>query len=179
MLSLIVLLIAGIGIIVLPDLIDARQPVPRLVARGIRLPTLLSIVAAIGFGVFAGPILRTLTNAPLGLGLAPAFLAVTLVLAPWMGVTKSALIALGASSWILPSQFATASATLIAAAVSNQGLVWAAAAIATAHVVASGIRWYGMRSKAALPSLRHTLSPSGIRSDLRAIARLATPGGRE
>ena len=161
---------AGIGIVLLPDLVKQSQPLRDVVARGIRVPTVLATMTAIAFAVTAGPLLRALTSAPLDLGQAPALLAVMLALAPWMGVSKAALIAADGASWLLPSQLATASATLVAAAVASRGLVWAAAAVGIATIGAGVVRWFGMRSVAALPEVGALVSLSLVRQDLRSLA---------
>jgi hypothetical protein len=163
--------IAGVGLIVLPDLVAADPPLGPSVARGIRLPSVLAVVVAAVFAVAAGPLLAALTDSDLGFGLAPLFLAVTLVAAPYMGVARAALVVAGGASWITPSQLALASATLGAAAVGNLGVTWAAAAIALATVVGAAVLAVGLRKHAALPTMRDVADVGALRSDLRALQR--------
>ena len=161
--------IAGVGLIVLPDLVAADPPYGPLVARGVRLPLALSLLVAVLFAVAAGPTLSTLTGSGLGFGLAPAFLSVTLVLAPYLGVARAMLVVAGGAAWIMPSQLAIASATLGAAAVGNLGLTWAAAAVGAATVVGAAVLTVGLRRHHALPRAGEVMSVAAIRSDLALI----------
>ena len=163
--------IAGVGLIVLPDLVAADPPLGPSVARGIRLPTLVALVVAALFAIVGGPVLAALTDSDLGFGLAPVFLAVILVAAPYMGVARAALVVAGGASWITPSQLALASATLGAAAVGNLGVTWAAAAISVATVLGSAVLATGLRRHDALPALRDLADVGALRSDLRALQR--------
>ena len=169
-------IIAGIGIIMLPALIKSEKPVPQLIARAVRLPTMLSVLAAAGFAIVAGPALKNLTNATIGLGLVPALLALRLALAPWMGATKAALITVGASSWIFAGQLTTASATLVALAFANRGLIWMAAAVAIANGLTAVIHWSALQAKSALPSLADMISLTELRRDLNFLLRLRQRG---
>jgi len=155
------LVISGIGMIMLPEMVRAREPIAQIITRGIRLPTVISMAIGGLFAAAALPVLELLSGADLDLGPAPALLAVIIVLAPWMGVSGAALVPLGATGWLLPSQAALASATLIAAFTASSGVFWAAAAIALANVAGASIRWLGLRSRHAAPSLSDLVrSPS-------------------
>ncbi len=132
---------------------------------------MVALFGAIVFAAVAGPLLATLTDSELGFGLAPLFLAVTLVAAPYMGVARAALVVAGGASWITPSQLALASATLGAAAVGNLGVTWAAAAIAVATVLGAAVLATGLRRHDALPGLGDLADLGALRSDLQALQR--------
>ena len=161
--------IAGVGLIVLPDLVEAKPPIAPLVARGVRVPLLLALVVAVAFALLAGPTLAALTDSDLGFGLAPVFLAVTLLAAPYLGVARATLVVVGGAAWIMPSQLAVASATLGAAAVGNLGLTWAAAAIGVATLLGAAVLTAGLRRHDALPPLSDMISIGAVRADLAAI----------
>jgi hypothetical protein len=163
--------IAGVGLIVLPDLVEAKGPHGPLVARGIRLPLALALVVAVLFAVAAGPLLAAVTDSGIEFGFAPAFLALTLLLAPYLGVARATLVVVGGAAWIMPSQLAVASATLGAAAVGNLGLTWAAAAIGVATVIGAGVLTVGLRSHGALPRLGDVADPAAVRSDVARLRR--------
>jgi hypothetical protein len=124
-----------------------------------------------------GPFLEAATDSDLTLGLAPALMGVVLVLAPWMGLTKSALLSLDAAGWLPPSQVATSLTTAAASFLAVGGVVWAALAVALAHVAGSGVRWLGLRSRGQLPRVAVVASPAGLREDVawmrRALRRQA------
>lgn len=163
--------IAGVGLIVLPDLVAAKPPLAPLVARGVRAPTAVAVIVAVAFSLIAGPALATLTDSELGFGLAPAFLAVTLLAAPYMGVARATLVVVGGAHWIMPSQLALASATLGAAAVGNFGVTWASAAIAAATLVGAAVLTLGLRRHGALPPLRLIADLPALRTDLGSLRR--------
>lgn len=158
--------IAGVGLIVLPDLVAADPPYGPLVERGVRLPLALALVAAVLFATAAGPALSALTGSGIGFGLAPAYLSVTLLLAPYLGVARAMLVVAGGAGWIMPSQLAIASATLGAAAVGNLGLTWAAAAVGVATVAGAAILTRGLYRHDALPRPAEVLSVAALRRDL-------------
>jgi hypothetical protein len=158
--------LAGIGIIMLPAFVRGREPASRVLARSLRLPTLAAVVLAVAAAFGLGPFLGSAIGGDLSLGLAPALLGIMLVLAPWMGLTKSALIALGASRWLVPSQVATSLTTAAASFLAVGGLVWAGLAVGVAHVVGGAVRGAGLRTRDALPPPGEVLSPAGLRGDL-------------
>jgi len=158
--------LAGIGIVMLPAFVRGSEKASAVLARSLRLPTLVAVALAVAGAFVLGPFLEAATDNDLALGLAPALMGVVLVLAPWMGLTKSALISLDASRWLLPSQVATSLTTAAASFLAVGGVVWAALAVALAHLVGGAVRWAGLRSCGELPSLGEVVSPAGWRGDV-------------
>ncbi|MFQ5553896.1 MAG: hypothetical protein ACE5GC_00835 [Acidimicrobiia bacterium] len=171
-------LIGGVGLILLPNLIAGTKPGP-VVARGLRLPTAGAALLGIAFALAAAPVLEAALDVDLEFGLAPALLAVTMVLAPWMGVTKATLLTHGGVRWILPSQIATSGATMAASAAASHGIVWAAAAIALGHVAGAAVRWWGMRAVDALPVASDVFSARRLTSDVAQLPGLLRGGKPE
>jgi O-antigen/teichoic acid export membrane protein len=159
-------MLAGIGIVLLPAMVRAPSVAP-VIARGVRVPTVGALVAGVGFALAASPLLSRLADLDVAGGFAPALLAVTMVVAPWMGVSKSALLTVGAARWLVPSQAATAVAVLVASALTGFGVVWAAFAVALAHLAGGAVRWIGLRSSESLPALRTVMAPGAVGEDLR------------
>jgi len=158
--------LAGVGIVMLPAFVRGSERASAVLARSLRLPTLVAVALAVAGGFGLGPLLETATGRHLTLGLAPALMGVVLVVAPWMGLTKSALISLDASRWLLPSQVATSVTTAAASFLAVGGVVWAALAVALAHLVGGVVRWLGVRACGELPALQGVLSPAGWRGDV-------------
>jgi hypothetical protein len=157
--------LAGVGIVMLPAFVKGAERAASVLARSLRLPTLVAVGLAVTAAFLLGPFLEAASGKDLALGPAPALLGVILVTAPWMGLTKSALISLDASRWLPPSQVATSLTTAAASFLAVGGLVWAALAVALAHVVGSGVRWMGLRACGELPPAGEVLSVSGLRGD--------------
>jgi len=158
--------LAGIGIVMLPAFVRGEERTSAVLARSLRLPTLVAITLAIAGAFVLGPFLEAATDNDLSLGLAPALLGLVLIVAPWVGLSKAALQALDASRWLPPSQVATSLTTAAASFLAVGGLVWAALAVGVAHVVGAGVLWLGLRSVGELPSPRAVFSPAGLRSDV-------------
>jgi O-antigen/teichoic acid export membrane protein len=169
--------LAGIGIVMLPAFLRAGERASAVLARSLRLPTLVGIGLAIAAGFLLGPFLEAATDNDLALGLAPALLGIALVVAPWMGLTKAALISLDASRWLLPSQVATSVVTAAASLLAVGGVVWAALAVGLAHLIGAAVRWIGLRSLGELPPAGVVLSPAGLRGDLGLLRSAIRRGG--
>ncbi|MBU1225608.1 MAG: hypothetical protein KJ698_00150 [Actinobacteria bacterium] len=159
--------LAGIGIVMLPAFVRGAERPSDVLARSLRLPTLLAVALAIAGAFLLGPFLEAATANDLAFGAAPALLGIMLVVAPWTGLSRSALISLGASRWLLPSQVATSLTTAAASLLAVGGLVWAALAVGLAHLVGAAVLWVGLRSCGELPAAGAVFSVSGLRSDLR------------
>jgi len=171
--------LGGIGIVMLPAFVRGSEKASAVLARSLRLPTLVAIALAIAGAFVLGPFLEAATDNDLALGLAPALMGIVLVLAPWMGLTRSALISLDASRWLPPGQVATSLTTAAASLLAVGGVVWAALAVGLAHVVGAAVFWIGLRSCGELPSLGGVISPAGLRTDvhwLRSAIRREGPG---
>jgi len=158
--------LSGIGIVMLPAFLREGERASAVLARSLRLPTLVGIILAAAAGLFLGLFLEAATDNDLALGLAPALLGITLVAAPWMGLTKAALISLDASRWLLPSQVAISITTAAASFLAVGGVVWAASAVALAHLIGAVALWVGLRALGELPPVNAVLSPAGLRGDL-------------
>lgn len=169
-------LAAGVGIILLPALVRTQSIGPTI-ARGIRLPTVLTLLGGAAFAIAARPVLEAATNFDIGSDLAPVLLAVAIVLGPFMGVTKAALLTTGGAGWLVPSQLATAVATVAASWLAGFGLTWAAAAVAVAHIVGAGVRWHGLRTHSALPNRADVLSARLLADDFASLRRVMRRGG--
>lgn len=159
--------IAGIGLVLLPSMVKKQESAANIVARGLRIPSVAALVAGIVFAFAVTPIIQLGIDNQLQVGRTPLYLSGLLLLAPWMGVTKSSLITSGATGWILPSQLATASAALIAFFVIEDGVELAAAAVLAASILSAAIRWFGMRANRSLPSAKALLSWSLMRADFQ------------
>lgn len=170
--------LAGIGIVMLPAFVRGREPVSEVLARSLRLPTLAALLLVAAAAVGLGPFLEAAIGGDLALGLAPALLGLMVVLAPWMGLTKAALISLGASRWLVPSQVATSLTTAAASFLAVGGLVWAALAVGFAHVIGAAVRWAGLRARGVLPAPGAVLSPAGLRGDLTWLRTAVRRAGR-
>lgn len=158
--------LAGIGIVMLPAFVRGTERVSAVLTRSLRLPMLLAIGLAVAGAFLLGPFLEAATDNDLSLGLAPALLGIVLVLAPWMGLSRSALISLDASRWLPPGQVATSLTTAAASLLAVGGVAWAALAVGMAHLVGGAVFWLGLRSCGELPRLGEVLSPTGLRSDV-------------
>lgn len=170
--------IAGVGLIVLPDLVAARGSLAPQVARGVRLPMALAALVAVAFSVAAGPSLAALTASELDYGIAPVFLGVVLLVSPYLGVARAALVVVGGSGWIMPSQAAVASATLGAAAVGGLGVTWAAAAVGMATILGAAILTQGLRRHGALPTAGDVFDLAALRSDATRLRRRSVADAR-
>ncbi|NQV08207.1 hypothetical protein HQ535_16875 [bacterium] len=169
--------LAGIGIVMLPAFLRGGERASMVLARSLRLPTLGGIALAVAAGFLLGPFLEAATDNDLALGLAPALLGIILVAAPWMGLTKAALISLDASRWLLPSQLAISITTAAASFLAVGGVVWAALAVGLAHLIGAVILWAGLRSLGELPPVDAVLSFAGLRGDLGLLRSAMRRGG--
>jgi hypothetical protein len=122
-----------------------------VIARSLRLPTLLAIGLAVGAAVFIGPLLELVIGQEVGLGWAPAAFGLTLALAPWIGISRTALVTLGGSRWLLPSQAAISGMSVAASFLAVGGVLWAAVAVSAANLLGSLVRWLGIRALGHLP----------------------------
>jgi hypothetical protein len=163
---------AAVGLIVLPNMVGRGAQFQPAFSRGLRLPSLAAIVAAALYAALTQPVLSLLTGAKIELYGVPILLSVVVVLGPWMGISKTALLSIGAAGWLVPSQLASSSATLLGGFLAPVGVVWPAIAVAAAHLAAGVIRWYGLRSHEALPPWRSLLSANAFRHDLSQMVRL-------
>ena len=144
-------LLGGIGVIMLPAFVRGEEPPSDVIARSLRLPTALGVGLALAAGVGLGPLLELLTGTELGLGAAPAAFVPVLLLAPWMGVSWTALVVLGGERWLIPSQVSVSAVTVAASFLAAGGVWWAAVAVSAAHLMGSVVRWRGVRALGHLP----------------------------
>ncbi len=163
--------LAAVGVIILPDMVGGGARVPDAIGRGLRIPVPGAVVLAVGYAVGAVPIMRTLTGQPIELGLVPLALAFVLLAAPWAGVSRTALLAGNGARWLVPSQVASASWTLLGGFLAPIGVIWPAVATAAAHVSSGVIRFLGLRRLQLLPRARDVLSAERIRTDLVVLGR--------
>jgi len=170
-------IMAGIGVVMLPAFGRGEEPPSATLARSLRLPSVFALVVAGVAMVGMGSLLDTITGSQLGLGLAPIAMSPVLILAPWMGVSRTALVVLGGSHWLIPSQMAVSVATVGAGLLAYRGVLWAAVAIAAAGLVGAAIRWLGLRSLDHLPR-RGWLAPAEWRRDLAWLRDAALRKGR-
>ena len=157
-------LLGGIGVLMLPAFLRPGESSAKVLARSLRLPTVLAVLAAAATGLLAGPVLEAATGSGLPFGLAPLAFAPVVVLAPWMGVSWTALVVLGGPRWLVASQSAVSAVSVGASFLAVGGVVWAAVAISAASLIGSGIRWLGLRSFESLPPAGW-LAPEAWRSD--------------
>jgi O-antigen/teichoic acid export membrane protein len=158
-------LLGGIGVVMLPAFVRGEEPPSDVIARSLRLPTALGAGLALAAGVGLGPVLELLTGTELGLGAAPAAFVPVLLLAPWMGVSWTALVVLGGERWLIPSQVSVSVVTVAASFLAVGGVWWAAVAVSTAHLMGSVVRWRGLRALGHLPP-RGWMSAGDWRRDL-------------
>ena len=170
-------LLGGIGVLMLPAFLRGGEPASRVLARSLRLPTVLGLVVAVGVAVALGPFLDLVTGNDLGLGFAPAAFGVTLVLAPWMGVSWTALVVLHGSRWLMPSQAVVSGISVGASFLAVGGVWWAAVAVSAASLLGSVVRWLGLRSLGQLPG-RGWLSAEAWKRDVRWLRDAARRGQR-
>lgn len=159
-----VLLLGGVGVVMLPAFVRGEEAPKRIIARSLRLPTAAAVLVAAGYAVALGPLLDVLTGSDLGLGPAPAAFAGALVLAPWMGVSWTALVILGGTRWLIPSQVVVSGVAVGASFLAVHGVWWAALAVSAASVLGSVVRWMGVRALGHLPD-SGWLAPGAWRRD--------------
>jgi hypothetical protein len=83
-----------------------------------------------------------------------------------MGVSRTALVTLGGSGWLVPSQAAVSGVAVAASFLAVGGVLWAAVAIAAGNLLGALIRWLGLRSLGHLPD-REWLSMAAWKGDIR------------
>lgn len=169
LLAVIVEIFAAIGLIVLPRLVGGGRRTADALATSLRASTVAAAFAAVGFVVVGGPFLGWLAGVTISAGASLIILAVVIVLAPWEGVSKAALVARSESWWLLPAQVAVSLAAFTGASLTAFGVAWAAAAISIGHVLAASVCAAGLRRSGGLPPRAMLFSSRRTVNDVRSI----------
>jgi hypothetical protein len=170
--------LATVGVVVLPQMLRARNQALGALARAVRTSTVIATPSALLYAFTAVPALEQLTKTRIDAGASAVVLAIVILLAPWEAVSRAALLTVGRPWWLLPTQIVISVAALAGVALTPLGMLWAAAASAAGHVVASLLYATGLAHAAILPPASALFSATSMVEDFRASWRALAPGQR-